>query len=96
MLGKDSKFPSEPERYHLFVALNCPWCHRVTLARNILGLQESVTMDIVFPNQDDPDGSGYWEFNPTRTATLTASRLKRLSPLPLDWQEQFELFKRLA
>ncbi len=53
-------------------------------------------MDIVFPNQDDPDGSGYWEFNPTRTATLTASRLKRLSPLPLDWQEQFELFKRLA
>ena len=45
------EFPPEPGRYHLFVALNCPWCHRVTLARNILGLQNAVTMDIAFPGR---------------------------------------------
>jgi len=37
VLGETPDFPAEPDRYHLFVALNCPWCHRVTLARNILG-----------------------------------------------------------
>ena len=44
-------------RYHLFVALNCPWCHRVTLARAVLGLEHSLTMDVAFPNRtgdDDP------------------------------------------
>ena len=39
----DAEFPPEPGRYHLFVAFNCPWCHRVTLARNVLGLQASIT-----------------------------------------------------
>jgi putative glutathione S-transferase len=34
VLGSDPEFPAEPGRYHLFVALNCPWCHRVTLARS--------------------------------------------------------------
>lgn len=44
-------FPAVPDRYHLYVALNCPWCHRVTLARNILGLRQSISMDVVFPNR---------------------------------------------
>jgi glutathionyl-hydroquinone reductase len=71
-------FPAEANRYHLFVALNCPWCHRVVLARNILGLQDSVTMDIAFPNrteETDPTGANFWEFSPERTATLTGARL---------------------
>ena len=73
-LGKNIMFPAEADRYHLFVALNCPWCHRVTLARNILGLQGSISMDVVFPNRtnsDDPDGANLWEFNPNKTASLT-------------------------
>ncbi len=74
----DAEFPSEPGRYHLFVALNCPWCHRVTLARNVLGLQESITMDVAFPNrtdEDDPEGPNLWEFAPDRLATLTGKPL---------------------
>ena len=31
VLGEDPDFPAEPNRYHIFVAFNCPWCHRVTL-----------------------------------------------------------------
>ena len=77
-LGKDSQFPPEENRYHLFVALNCPWCHRVTLARSILGLDDSISMDIAFPNRTDSDhafGSNQWEFAPLRKASLTGERL---------------------
>lgn len=75
-------FPPEPGRYHLFVALNCPWCHRVTLARNVLGLQDSITMDVAFPSrtdENDPAGPNYWEFNPTRRASLTGEILPECS-----------------
>jgi putative glutathione S-transferase len=74
----DAEFPSEPGRYHLFVALNCPWCHRVTLARNILGLQDSISVDVVFPsrtNDDDPVAANLWEFNPNRKSSLTGAEL---------------------
>ena len=70
----DENFPAQPGRYHLFVALNCPWCHRVTLARNMLGLQNSVTMDVVFPNRtdnEDPEGANHWQFAPERIALIT-------------------------
>ena len=78
VLGEDSEFPAEANRYHLFVALNCPWCHRVTLARNILGLAESITLDVAFPNrttEGDPVGPNLWEFNPGRVSTLTGGTL---------------------
>ena len=78
VIGKNPRFPPEPGRYHLHVALNCPWCHRVTMARNCLGLRESVTLDVAFPNrtpEDDPAGPGLWEFAPHRVATLTGTTL---------------------
>ncbi len=74
----DADFPAEPGRYHVFVALNCPWCHRVTLARSILGLRETVSMDVAFPNRTgdgDPAGANLWEFNPVRIASLTEAAL---------------------
>jgi len=79
VLGEDPDFPAEPGRYHLFVALNCPWCHRVTLARNILGLDTSISLDIAFPSRtddDDPVAANLWEFNPNRIATLTGKTLR--------------------
>ncbi|MDJ1006334.1 MAG: glutathione S-transferase C-terminal domain-containing protein [Paracoccaceae bacterium] len=77
-IGEDGDFPPEPGRYHLFVALNCPWCHRVTLARSCLGLEDAISLDVAFPNRtldDDPAGPGLWEFNPGRIATLTGETL---------------------
>ena len=74
----DPDFPPEPGRYHLFVALNCPWCHRATLARAVLGLESSISMDVAFPNRtrdDDPAGAGLWEFAPRRIASLTGGPL---------------------
>jgi putative glutathione S-transferase len=78
VLGEDPDFPAQAGRYHLFVAFNCPWCHRVTLARNVLGLQDSITMDVAFPSRtgdDDPIEPNRWEFNPTRIASLTGQPL---------------------
>ncbi len=78
VIGEDPDFPAEPDRYHLFVAFNCPWCHRVTLARNVLGLQDSITMDVAFPGRttkDDPLEANRWEFNPQRIASLTGTTL---------------------
>lgn len=74
----DPDFAPEPGRYHLFVAFNCPWCHRVSLARNVLGLQDSITMDVAFPSrtdEDDPAGPNLWQFSPARIATLTGAPL---------------------
>ena len=74
----DPEFPAEPGRYHLFVAFNCPWCHRVTLARNVLGLQDAISLDVAFPGRtgdDDPVGPNFWEFNPQRIASLTGNAL---------------------
>ncbi|SIT17644.1 putative glutathione S-transferase [Roseivivax lentus] len=76
-------FPPEPGRYHLFVALNCPWCHRVTLARSLLGLQDSITMDVAFPNRTgdtDPAGPNLWEFAPDRIASVTGGPLPECTP----------------
>lgn len=78
VLGEDPDFLAAPNRYHLFVALNCPWCHRVTLARNILGLQNTISMDVAFPSRTDGDDqveANRWEFNPSRIATLTGQTL---------------------
>ena len=74
----DPEFPPEPGRYHLFVALNCPWCHRVVLARAIAGLEDVVSMDVAFPNrtdESDPEGPNFWEFSPDRVASLTGETL---------------------
>jgi len=74
----DPDFPVEPGRYHLFVALNCPWCHRVTLARAVLGLEDSITLDVAFPNrtgEEDPADPNLWEFAPKRVASLTGQTL---------------------
>ena len=79
----DPDFPVEPGRYHLFVALNCPWCHRVTLARAVLGLQNSITLDVAFPNrtdETDPAGPNLWEFAPGRVASLTGATLPECTP----------------
>ena len=93
----DADFPAEFGRYHLFVALNCPWCHRVTLARNVLGLQDSITLDVVFPSRtgdDDPVAPNLWEFNPERIASLTGTSLPECTPETATGQD-YRLVKQI-
>ncbi len=56
-----SGYAAEPGRYHLYIANNCPWCHRVALARNIKRLQNVVSLDVLFYRRDPDRG---WQFRP--------------------------------
>lgn len=60
-------YPPASGRYHMIVAYNCPWCHRILVARALLGLEEAITVDVVYPNRsndDEPLGPNLWKFCP--------------------------------
>ena len=66
-ITKTGKCQPEKGRYHLCVACNCPWCHRVLLGRALLGLDDVISVDVCFPNQsneDKPLGPNLWKFCP--------------------------------
>ena len=46
-------FAAEPGRYHLYVAINCPWAHRTRLVRQLKGLDAVVSQSIVLPRRTD-------------------------------------------
>jgi putative glutathione S-transferase len=45
--------PVQAGRYHLYVSLACPWCHRVAILRELAGLQEAVAISYVAPFRDE-------------------------------------------
>ncbi len=49
--GPDGKggFKAEPGRYHLYVALACPWAHRTLIFRKLKGLEDIISLSIVNP-----------------------------------------------
>lgn len=46
-------FKAEAGRYHLYVALICPWASRTLMARKIKGLEDAITVSIVEPELTD-------------------------------------------
>jgi putative glutathione S-transferase len=42
-----SGFQAEPGRYHLYVALSCPWAHRTVIFRMLKKLEGAISMSIV-------------------------------------------------
>jgi putative glutathione S-transferase len=47
-----SGHPAEAGRYHLYVALACPWSHRVVIARRLKGLEEAIGISYADPFRD--------------------------------------------
>ena len=45
----EAGFKAEPGRYHLYVALACPWANRALIMRNLKGLEEMISVSIVNP-----------------------------------------------
>lgn len=58
-------FPAEPGRYHLYVALACPWAHRTLIYRKLKGLEDIISVSIVSPDMMQ-DG---WTFNTDEGST---------------------------
>ncbi len=45
----DGGFTAEPGRYHLYVALICPWASRTLMARTLKGLEDVISVSVVEP-----------------------------------------------
>lgn len=43
---------AEPGRYHLYLGAVCPWAQRTHLVRDLLGLQEVISVGFVHPQRD--------------------------------------------
>jgi glutathionyl-hydroquinone reductase len=56
--GGASGFPAEPGRYHLYIAWGCPWAQRTAIVRELMGLENVVSLSYV---DDERDGRG-WAF----------------------------------
>ena len=52
-------FPAETGRYHLYVAINCPWAHRTMIVRKLKKLDDVITMSVTSPLRRSGQG---WEF----------------------------------
>ncbi len=52
-------FLAEPNRYHLYISLACPWAHRTLIFRKLKNLEDLISVSYVSPNMLD-DG---WTFN---------------------------------
>ena len=53
-----SGYLAEPDRYHLYVSLACPWAHRTVIIRKLKKLENVIGMTVVDPIRD---GRG-WAF----------------------------------
>ncbi|TMW58102.1 hypothetical protein Poli38472_011690 [Pythium oligandrum] len=69
----DAEFPPEKGRYHLYVAVSCPFACRALMAINLKGLQEFVDITVVHPvyqrtrPDDENDTHNGWAFVDPKT-----------------------------
>ena len=54
-----SGFKAEPDRYHLYISLGCPWAHRTAIMWQLKGLKDIVGLSIVDPVISE----GGWKFS---------------------------------
>ena len=55
-------FRAEAGRYHLYIAINCPWAHRAAIFRKLKRLEDAVSLSICSPRRTDQG----WVFDPAR------------------------------
>ena len=54
-----SGFKAEPDRYHLYISLACPWACRTLIARKLKKLENVISLSIVDPVSGDEG----WHFS---------------------------------
>jgi putative glutathione S-transferase len=57
--AEPSEFPVLAGRYHLYVSLACPWCHRAVIVRELAGLAEALGISYLAPYRDKRG----WQFS---------------------------------
>jgi len=61
----DAGFKAETGRYHLYVALTCPWASRTLMVRKLKGLDQAISISVVEPAMTDQG----WRFGDGLGAT---------------------------
>lgn len=64
--AEGAEFPAQAGRYHLFVAMACPWAHRTLLYRSLKGLKGLIDISVVEPDMLDKG----WAFSSTHPDRL--------------------------
>jgi putative glutathione S-transferase len=92
-----SGFKAEPGRYHLYVALACPWSHRAVVVRMLKGLSDVVGISYLHPYRDERgwafDGQEFvdslhgWEFLSEAYVASDPSYSARVS-VPVLWDRE--------
>ena len=62
----DNDFPAQPNRYHLFVSLACPWAHRTLIFRRLKQLEPIIGVTVVQPIMRERG----WEINSDHSQAL--------------------------
>jgi len=94
-----SGYPAEPDRYHLYVSLACPWAHRTIIMRKLKKLEDVIGMTVVDPIRDERgwafrNGPGYSE-DPINGFKFLSEAYKAIDPnynarvtVPVLWDKQ--------
>jgi glutathionyl-hydroquinone reductase len=94
-----SGFKAEPGRYHLYISWACPWATRSAIVRELLGLQNVVSLSAVDPIRDGRgwafrEGSGYG-LDPVNAFSLIREAYDATEPgydghisVPVLWDKQ--------
>ncbi|RDE08506.1 glutathione S-transferase family protein [Pelagibacterium lacus] len=92
-------FAAEPGRYHLYVALICPWASRTLIGRKLKKLEDVISLSVVEPalteqgwrfgdypgsNRDDVNGATYMHELYTRADPAISGR----ATVPVLWDKQ--------
>jgi glutathionyl-hydroquinone reductase len=51
--GRRGDFEVEAGRFHLYVSLACPWCHRTAIVRELAGLRDALGISYLAPFRDE-------------------------------------------
>ena len=49
----EEPYPAAANRYHLYIAYNCPWAHRTLIFRALKGLESVIGLSVVKPRRTD-------------------------------------------
>ena len=88
----DNPYQPAANRYRLYVGMGCPWAHRTLVTRALKGLEEAISVSIVYPDSD----SGIWILSEPELGCTTVPELyqrsqsgyKGRSTVPILWDEQ--------
>jgi len=94
-----SGYPAEPGRYHLYISWACPWANRAAIVRDLLGLQDVISLSAVDPVRDGRGwafraGDGY-DLDPVNGFALLRDAYEATEPgynghisVPVLWDKQ--------